>query len=146
MGGMESREIPRPSARNHSAKQHPVLQGKDQPFYHLVIDSRDWWENLGRPNQESSVLLSEVPVAYAAEELLECPAQEGLTWAQKYPDGRRKEFVHPFEYILFLGKDNHGDFIPTSELRTAYNEQRRDVYSVDAKDPGESGTDDPSND
>lgn len=118
-----------------------VVQGKDQPFYHLVIDTRDWWESLGRPNLDSSALLSEVPVAYAAEEVLTCPSQEGLTWNQKYPDGPKKDFMHPFEYILFLGKDNHGDFIPTAELRTAYNEQRRDVYPVDAKNQGGSDSD-----
>lgn len=108
-------------------------QGVEQPFYHLVLDARDWREAAG-----SAGALTDVPLAYAAEEQLSYPGEMDLTWAEKYPDGPRKEFVHPFEYILFLGKDNHGDYLPTKELRTAYNEQRRDVYPIERK-PDEDG-------
>ena len=110
------------------------VQGAAQPFYHLVLDARDWRESAGSPRA-----LTDVPLAYAAEEQLAYPQQMDLTWAEKYPDGPRKEFVHPFEYILFLGKDNHGDYLPTKELRTAYNEQRRDVYPLERQTPDEGG-------
>jgi hypothetical protein len=81
--------------------------------------------------------MNHVPCAYVAQELLDCPALHGSTWQQAHSQGERANFLHPYEYFLFLGKDNHGDYIPSVELRTAYGQQRRDVYPMRAEDSDE---------
>lgn len=94
--------------------------GTQQPFYHLLVDDRDW----GAAGMDPA----RPPAAYVAEELLWSPAEEGTTWVQKHGGTADKDFLHPYGYLLFLGSDNHGDFIPTAALRDRYNEERRDVY------------------
>jgi hypothetical protein len=103
-----------------------LFQGARQPFYHLVLDSRDWGKNGWDPNV--------IPVGYAPEEQLHAPALEGSTWLQEFPDGPRATFVHPFEYHLFLGIDHEGNFLPSAELRTIYGEMRRDVHAPEESD------------
>ena len=101
------------------------MQGEEQPFYHVAVDARDWREaHLPSDHQ------GHAPVCYAAEEQLTCPEleAEGSTWDQVHGEGERADFVHPYEYILFLGKDARGDYIPTPELRNSYGAQRKDVY------------------
>jgi hypothetical protein len=115
-----------------------ALQGEEQPFYHLIVDPRGW-RGVRLPEGTSS----HVPVCYAAEELLNCPAFHGSTWAQDHgADEHLADFYHPYEYILFLGKDNHGDYIPTPELSNAYGAQRRDVYPVTESSSDGEGDDD----
>jgi hypothetical protein len=111
------------------------VQGLEQPFYHILVDIRDW-EELA-PEQGTKV-----PTAYVAEESLSWPAQEGQSWLEKYEDTARVEFRHPFEYLFFLGPDAQGDFVPTTELRAAYNEERQDVHPrSDDSGPDFSGDD-----
>jgi hypothetical protein len=111
-----------------------LLQGADQPFYHVAVDARDW-RGADLPDSQQA----HMPVCYAAEEQLDCPAFHGSTWAHDYSESDHADFVHPYEYVLFLGKDNHGDYIPAPELRTAYGAARKDVHPVDDDDSGGSG-------
>lgn len=51
------------------------------------------------------------------------------TWAEAHgPEMVR----HPYEYLLFFGKDGEGNMIPAKALREGYNQPRKDVYA-----PGE---------
>ena len=106
------------------------LQGEKQPFYHLVIDSYAWkaagWETVM------------VPCAYVPQELLCAPADEGSTWIEKYTGNDLEPFSHPYQYILFLGQDNAGDFIPVPELRNIYGVARKDVYPPEGDTSGDS--------
>ncbi|KAG1670018.1 hypothetical protein FOA52_011174 [Chlamydomonas sp. UWO 241] len=99
------------------------VEGKvQQPFYHVLVDERDWSMDMdtGMP-----------PVAYVAEELLTCPeiGSPPLSWVEAHGDDA---FEHAFSSVLFLGADGRGDYIPCRHLRNKFNVQRRDVYK-----PGE---------
>lgn len=72
--------------------------------------------------------MGQPPAAYVAEELLCTPEQEGTTWIQAYEGTDKLDFHHPFTMILYLGRDNEGNYIPTPALRSVYNESRRDVW------------------
>lgn len=97
------------------------MQGEKQPFYHLIIDNFAWRDAKWDPVT--------VPVAYIPQEKLSAPADEDTTWKQKYADDQDLEgFSHPYSYLLFLGTDNAGDFIPVPELRNLYGAPRKDVY------------------
>ncbi|KAG2452863.1 hypothetical protein HYH02_002207 [Chlamydomonas schloesseri] len=109
-------------------------RGISQPFYHLLVDARDWEYDPHLP-----------PVAYVPEELLTSPelepAADGAkpkSWAEVYGTD---PLQHPYLYILFLGMDGRGDYVPCRQLRDRYNVQRRDVYK-----PGQEGGEDDSDD
>jgi len=82
----------------------------------VLVDSRDWANEVNR-----------APVAYVAEELLTAPAMRGSTWVQENRSG--DEFQHPYSYLLFLGRDAEGNYVPSSQLRDVYSQQRRDVHA-----------------
>lgn len=103
-------------------------------FYHLLLDMREWQANAW----DSTVM----PVAYAAEETLTSPAENGRTWLQEYKDQPRSSFIHPYEYLFFLGADNHGNFVPSPQLRNMYGVPRRDVYPIDDDDGYDGGSSD----
>jgi len=67
-------------------------KGLQQPYYQVLVDSGEWGEH------EDNVV-----VAYVAEELLVAP-QSPLEEAP---------VSHPYRYLLFLGEDNEGNYIPT---------------------------------
>jgi len=99
-----------------------LSKGEAQPFYHVLVDARDWSYSSNAP-----------PTAYVAEELLTCPeldeASPGKSWVEVYG---KDPAEHPYLYILFLGQDARGDYLPCRQLRDKYNIKRRDVYK-----PGE---------
>ncbi|PNH09980.1 hypothetical protein TSOC_003325 [Tetrabaena socialis] len=71
-----------------------------------------------------------------APELLHAPEMDGedpRSWAEVHGSD---PLQHPYLYILFLGLDGRGDYVPCRQLRDKYNVQRRDVYR-----PGEDGSD-----
>eukprot|EP00892_Ulva_mutabilis_P012219 jgi/Ulvmu1/936/UM102_0019.1 len=112
-----------------------LSQGEDQVFYHLLLDMREWQANAW----DATVM----PVAYAADEALSAPADDGRTWLQEYKGQPRAAFIHPYEYLFFLGTDNRGDMVPTPQLRNMYSVPRRDVFPVANDDDGyEGGSDD----
>ncbi|URD86932.1 Amino acid kinase family [Musa troglodytarum] len=84
-----------------------LLQGRNQPFYQVLVDVR------ADPN---------LLVAYVAEENL---------LANEQPDMDR--FDHPYASFLFYGMDTAGDFIPIKQLREKYNKPRHEV-PVDTSD------------
>lgn len=88
-----------------------------QPFYHLLVDVRDW-----PPNEEAP------PIAYVAEELLEAP-EEPSTWLSEFGG---EPLQHPYKNLLFLGVDGQGDLLPVKQLREKFCVARRNVYA-----PGE---------
>ena len=119
------------------ATQGGHVQGDDQPFYHVAIDVRDWREaELPRDNQ------AHVPTCYLPEEQLDYPELRETTWKEEHAADDKSEFRHPYEYVLFLGKDHAGDFIPSPELRNAYGTARRDVYPADQNGSGAQGNED----
>ncbi len=99
-----------------------LQNGVAQPFYHILVDMRDW------PSARF-----EAPVAYVAEELLDAP-QEPATWVQVHG---KDEFQHPYTYLLFLGVDGAGDFLPVQQLRDKFSVARRDVYAPGEGDAAE---------
>ena len=42
------------------------------------------------------------------------------------------DFQNPYSFLLFLGPDERGDFIPSRQLRDKYGEQRQDVFPPEA--------------
>lgn len=109
-----------------------LTRGTQQPFYHVLVDVRDWDFDASQP-----------PVAYAAEEMLTCPEleQEGMTWTQVY--GAGDDLQHPYSYVLFLGADARGDMLPCRQLRDKYGVKRRDVYrpGTQTDESGDDNTD-----
>lgn len=103
------------------------MQGEKQPFYHVLIDNYAWidaaWDKVM------------IPCAYIPQEKLSAPSDEGSTWLQKYEGEPLEEFSHPYNYLLFLGKDNAGDFVPVPELRNLYGVARKDVYPPEGEEP-----------
>ncbi|MEW5316228.1 MAG: hypothetical protein WDW38_007609 [Sanguina aurantia] len=103
-----------------------LKQGVRQHFYHVLVDSRDWASD------------EQVPVAYVAEELLSAPeldTDEPQSWLERWGP---EPMLHPYMYILYLGQDARGDYLPCRQLRDKYNARRRDVYA-----PGENGEEEP---
>lgn len=80
-----------------------------------------------------------IPCAYVPQEKLYAPADEGSTWLQKYAGHPLEEFTHPYSYVIFLGKDNVGDFVPVPELRNLYGVPRKDVYPPEGDPEGDAG-------
>eukprot|EP00798_Chlamydomonas_sp_ICE-L_P022438 gene22439-29550_t len=129
-----------------------LSSGKDQYFYHVLVDKRDWQLDLDQP-----------PVAYVAQEMLTAPdlVDESKCWKLEYGDEALehpysyllllmlfspivqeygdKPLEHPYSYMLFLGQDAKGDYLPCRQLRNKYSVQRRDVHPP-SKD-GEDGAD-----
>lgn len=126
-----------------------------QPFYHVLVDARDWEGPEGSP-----------PLLYVPQSRLSWPAREGansddecwLTWPEvELALQRRKassgssnasflyegvdacELLHPYSYLLFLGTDERGDMIPTKALRERYGAPRVDVYPPGEERGGEEG-------
>eukprot|EP00245_Coleochaete_scutata_P010436 TRINITY_DN3650_c0_g2_i1.p1 TRINITY_DN3650_c0_g2~~TRINITY_DN3650_c0_g2_i1.p1 ORF type:complete len:107 (+),score=22.33 TRINITY_DN3650_c0_g2_i1:30-350(+) len=92
-----------------AAKVDELPGGRRQPFYQILVNSRD-----AEPSFQ---------VAYVAEESL-C-----------VPSSREKDrFDHPYVYLLFYGVDSNGDFIPSQQLREKYNAQRHEISTEDTND------------
>lgn len=104
-----------------SADRASWTRGPEQPFY-LVLADTTFWES----DTETIV------VAYVPEEKLRIPVVEEET----------KTVDHPYTYLLFLGPDGRGDFVPSRRLRERYNVARKDIY-VDGEDEDEDSSDDP---
>eukprot|EP01026_Neomeris_dumetosa_P029319 TRINITY_DN2376_c0_g1_i5.p1 TRINITY_DN2376_c0_g1~~TRINITY_DN2376_c0_g1_i5.p1 ORF type:complete len:256 (-),score=46.72 TRINITY_DN2376_c0_g1_i5:145-912(-) len=84
--------------------------GSCQPFYHLLVDNRDW--EIDNPEVP--------PVAYAPEETLWSPEdEEDAEWGDEF----ETEFKHPYVYNLFYGKDHNGDMVPIFPLKTKFGEK-----------------------
>lgn len=77
-----------------------------------------------------------------------CALQAPSTWVQEYGED---PLQHPYNYMVFLGRDAAGDMMPSRSLRDKYSAQRRDVYppgtaeedddDQDYDTPGPSGMD-----
>jgi hypothetical protein len=116
----------------HVSSSSNASQGEKQPFYHLIVDNTAW-----RDAGWDSIM---IPCAYVPQEQLWAPADQGSTWVQTYSGHRLQHFIHPYSYLLFLGNDNAGDFVPVPELRNLYGVPRKDVYPVEGDgDSPESG-------
>ena len=122
-----------------------------QPFYHVLVDARDW-----RGPEDSP------PLAYVPQSRLVWPEDPDcwLTWGELDDDARRRrrgggaskssspffasalsgtderELLHPYSYLLFLGADERGDMIPTKALRERYSQPRVDVYPPSSSSDG----------
>jgi hemimethylated DNA binding protein len=120
-----------------------------QPFYHVLVDARDW-----RGPEDSP------PLAYVPQSRLAWPEDPECwsTWGRL--DGGEesgekrdhsdtplplfaslgadeRELLHPYSYLLFLGADERGDMIPTKALRERYSQPRVDVYPPSSSDGGD---------
>eukprot|EP00884_Botryococcus_braunii_P014347 jgi/Botrbrau1/22913/Bobra.0065s0062.1 len=102
-----------------------LSKGKAQPFYQVLVDSRDW------PSSQTSRQTIDAPVTYVAEELLDAPEEPSCWLLEHGPDS----FEHPFKYLLFLGTDERGNLIPARSLRERYSQPRADVFPP--TDPGD---------
>ena len=118
-----------------------IFTNGEQPFYSLLVDTADAPPAAGVPPV----------VAYCAEELLlplDAPESNSDAAAAPPPPGgqsladardrRSRAFDHPYLYILFLGTDHRGDYVPTRALRARCGADRRDVYAE-----GDDGSTDP---
>ena len=116
------------SGSGSSGSSGALEHGLKQPFYHILVDVRDWRFDAAQP-----------PVAYAAQELLAAPelVDDGASWSEVYGPG---ELQHPYSYILFLGQDARGDLLPCRQLRGKYSAPRRDVRRPGSEE--EEGSDD----
>ena len=92
-------------------------RGREQPFYVVLPDA----------NQ-----LGSAAVLYCAEELLRAPP---LPRGAPAPP----PVEHPFTYLLFLGPDAAGGWVPTRALRDKYSAPRRDVYPPESADDEDAG-------
>lgn len=101
--------------------------GREQTFYHLLVDAKDWEASWERP-----------PVAYVAEELLQAP-EDPQTWPEAHG---YDSFDHVYLYTLFLGRDARGNMLPVRQLRDRYSQQRQDVYPKEDT-PDDNTTEDP---
>ncbi|GBG00504.1 hypothetical protein Rsub_13266 [Raphidocelis subcapitata] len=103
--------------------------GLKQPFYHVLVDVRDWAFDATQP-----------PVAYVAQELLAAPelTDDGTSWGEVYGED---ELQHPYSYVLFLGADARGDLVPCRQMRDKYGAPRRDVRrpGTEEEEEGEEG-------
>lgn len=106
-----------------------------QPFYHVLVDARDW-----RGPEDSP------PLAYVPQSRLVWPDDPECwsTWSKLDERGEKKsgesgrnasslgaderELLHPYSYLLFLGVDERGGMIPTKALRERYSQPRVDVF------------------
>lgn len=78
-------------------------------------------------------------VIVPAAELLRSPEMEsegGKSWVEVYGND---PLQHPYLYILFLGMDGRGDYVPCRQLRDKYNVQRRDVHRPGEGDEEDNG-------
>lgn len=119
-----------------------------QPFYHVLVDARDW-----RGPEDSP------PLAYVPQSRLVWPEDPEcwLTWGEVDERGGsgggaprspffasgadERELLHPYSYLLFLGQDERGDMIPTKALRERYSQQRVDVFPPPSRGDGGGGGD-----
>ncbi|KAK9808147.1 hypothetical protein WJX73_001973 [Symbiochloris irregularis] len=88
-----------------------LREGEKQPFYHVLVDARDWHKRW------------EPGLTYVPQERLEAP-EEPKTWITEHGDD---EFEHAFLLQLFLGCDERGDLLPTRALREKYLQPRMDI-------------------
>lgn len=90
-------------------------KGFGQPYYHVLVDVRDFDFNPDQP-----------PITYVAEEYLTCPdVDEEISTHPAFGNDMPR---HPFLYQLFLGPDAQGDLVPCRYLREKFSVERRDVY------------------
>lgn len=90
--------------------------GDKQPFYHVLIERQG--------SDESGE--GKYSIAYVAQDNL---------WLTPDED----EFAHPYTYLLFLGMDSDGDYIPTRQLRERFGSERREDLEeeVDEEEEGD---------
>lgn len=89
-----------------------------QPFYHVLVDERDWPAYTSGP-----------PMAYVP--------QDDLREMQGDLESEKRNFKtikHPFVINMFLGKDNLGGYIPSVPLRNKYKINRKDIYPSSEQD------------
>ena len=93
-------------------------RGRDQPFYMVMPDVRG---------------LSAIGIAYLAEDVLRAaaPAAPGAAGAVA---------EHPYTYMLFLGPDAQGGYVPTQGLRERFGAARHDVGPPPSDDGGAQGS------
>lgn len=109
-----------------------LKRSANQPFYHLLVDLRDWEEG---PPDAAIVYVPEDQLTAPQESLAAVASDDSL-------DEDDERLQHPFGSVLFLGTDNAGDMLPTRKLRQKYSVQRRDVGPAtsggedDNKSPG----------
>jgi hemimethylated DNA binding protein len=98
-------------------------RAREQPFYQVLPDVTD---------------LGAAAVMYCAEDVLRAPPSLERGAPQLQP------IEHPYTYLLFLGPDAAGGYVPSRALREKYGAPRRDVHPPggeggDGEEEGESG-------
>lgn len=111
---------------------HNLRNGTEQVFYHVLVDSGDWPEDIDEP-----------PVAYVAEELLDAVSLADFGSPEPLAS---PSFQHPYSYLMFLGSDGHGNMIPCRQLRDKYCVARKDVYVEDEEEVWEEVENEDGND
>ena len=129
-----------------------LSDGTLQPFYHVLIDEQDWssidqesivayvpQEKLIAPQAERSPPLCVRPQRLCdllLDKMLRCAhhsAQWPSTW--RLEKGGEK-FQHPHLNFLFLGEDDHANYLPTRALRDKYGQPRGDVHPPEGQPGG----------
>lgn len=127
-----------------AAEFRSLEYGDLQPFYHLLVDVRDWPLDASTP-----------PVAYVPQERLLAPqvclasvfrlrlhrqssvafknwACPCLQWPSTWASEKGADlFDHPMKTVLFLGEDDNGDLIATRALRDKHGQSRQDIFPPD---------------
>lgn len=60
----------------------------------------------------------------------------GTSWVEA---AGPEPLAHPYAYILFLGQDARGDYLPCRQLRDKYRVARRDVHAPGQEEEGGDG-------
>ena len=89
-----------------------LQNGTSQPFYHVLVEMSS----------------GQYSIAYVP--------QENLTAAESDMD----EFAHPYTYLLFLGMQSDGSYIPSKQLRERFGAERRDDFEDDDEEEGDGGS------
>merc|ERR1712070_595885 len=99
-----------------------LSNGRNQPFYQVLVDSAQFGRRSGGDNQYE--------IAYVPQQRLRVPDRQA-------GEERGKEISHPYMYLLFYGQDSKGDYIPIGQLREKYDVERWDDESDEdeADDP-----------
>ena len=101
--------------------------------YHVLPSSQYW---AGKRGIEGAC------VALVEEDDLNAP-QPPATWRSVHGSDKENFLVsHPYMYLLFLGQDGEGNYVPSKKLRDKFGQQRRDVYWNGGRGGDGDGSDD----
>ena len=120
-----------------------------QPFYHVLVDARDWKGPEGSPPlayvPQSRLVWPEDPECWSTWSSLDDREENSDESDPNAPSlsqfaslgADERELLHPYSYLLFLGADERGDMIPTKALRERYSQPRVDVFPPSSSSSGD---------